>query len=92
MVCGVPKTVGSNPITLPAVFVLALAWSMAQSKSPEGFPSRRRCRWPRCARVDRVVRGFPASRRRSSRPSGARSRATASLAREFSRAARRPGG
>ena len=28
MVCGVPKTVGSNSITLPSVFGLALAWSM----------------------------------------------------------------
>ena len=32
--CGVPKTVGSNWITLPSVFGLALAWSMQYSRSP----------------------------------------------------------
>ena len=39
IVCGVAKTVGSNSMTLPPELVLALAWVMAQSRSPEGVPA-----------------------------------------------------
>ncbi len=37
IICGVANRLGSKLITLPAWFALALAWEMAQSRSPEGF-------------------------------------------------------